>query len=94
MRIPSNEEIHAVYEQGEAAVVALVIGIIEAQNKQIEALEARLEALEAQQKKNRKIVGTVASHHQAMGIRNRSRKVSVGEVERRAAVKKGMRARP
>jgi len=52
MRIPSNEEIHAVYEQGEAAVVALVIGIIEAQNKQIEALEARLEALEAQQKKN------------------------------------------
>jgi len=52
MRIPTKEEIHAVYEQGEAAVVALVIGIVEAQNKQVEAVEARIEALEGQQKKN------------------------------------------
>ena len=52
MRIPSKAELHAVYEQGEAAVVALVIGIIEAQNKQIEAIEARLETLEKQLKKN------------------------------------------
>ena len=42
---PTAEEIHAVYEQGEAAVAALVIGLID-------VLEARIQALEDHQKKN------------------------------------------
>src|SRR5260370_42622020 len=46
--VPTSDEIHAVYAQGEAAVFALV----EAQAKQIQVLEARIQALEDQLAKN------------------------------------------
>lgn len=42
--VPSPDEIHAVYAQGEVAVIALV----EAQTKQIQVLAARVQALENQ----------------------------------------------
>jgi len=47
--VPTLDEIHAVYEQGEAAVIALV----ESQTKQIQVLAARVQALEDQLAKNR-----------------------------------------
>src|SRR5258708_20100776 len=46
--VPTSDEIHAVYAQGEAAVFALV----EAQAKQIQVLGARVQALEDQLAKN------------------------------------------
>ena len=46
--LPSHEDIHAAYQQGEEAVIVL----FEAQAKIIGALEARLQALEDQIAKN------------------------------------------
>ena len=47
-RLPTPEDIHAAYEQGEDAVLALVNGLIAV----IRALEARIQALEDQVAKN------------------------------------------
>ena len=46
--VPTLDEIHAVYAQGEAAVIVLV----EAQTKQIQVLAARVQSLEDQIAKN------------------------------------------
>jgi transposase len=55
LRLPSREEIHAAYVEGEEAVVALIfsmaenwIGIIRSQQETIARLEARVQALEDQ----------------------------------------------
>jgi BMFP domain-containing protein YqiC len=59
IRLPSREEIHAAYRQGEEAVVALSheslgvqASVIQQQQETIAHLEARLQALEDQQAKN------------------------------------------
>jgi len=59
LRLPSREEIHTAYDEGEEAVVALIIGlaenwvgIIQAQQETIAQLEARVQALEDQLAKN------------------------------------------
>lgn len=59
LRLPSREEIHAAYVEGEEAIVALIlgmaenwIGIIQSQQETIAHLEARVQALEDQLAKN------------------------------------------
>ena len=59
LRLPSREEIHVAYVQGEDAVVGLLaelaenwVGILQQQQSTIEALQARIEALENQLAKN------------------------------------------
>jgi transposase len=66
LRLPSREEIHTAYEEGEAAVVALLVGLVEGwvgafqeqqeiaqqQQETITRLEARVQALEDQLAKN------------------------------------------
>lgn len=49
---PSEEEMHAAYAEGEAAVVALILGLMTSYSAIIEKLEGRIEALEGQLKKN------------------------------------------
>lgn len=59
LRLPSREEIHTAYVQGEDAVVVLIaelaknwVGILQQQQSTIQALEERIEALENQVAKN------------------------------------------
>ena len=59
LHLPSREEIHTVYVQGEDAVVALIaalaanwVDILQQQQRTIEVLQERLEALENQVAKN------------------------------------------
>ena len=59
LRLPNREEIHAAYVQGEEAVVGLIaelaenwVGMLQQQQRTIQALEARIEALENQLAKN------------------------------------------
>jgi translation initiation factor 2B subunit (eIF-2B alpha/beta/delta family) len=60
LRLPSCEEIHIAYVQGEEAVVALIaelaenwVGVVQQQQQTIQALTVRIEALENQLTKNR-----------------------------------------
>lgn len=59
LRLPSREEIHTAYVEGEEAVIALItglvenwVGIIQAQQETIARLEARVQVLEDQLAKN------------------------------------------
>jgi hypothetical protein len=59
LRLPSCEEIHIAYVQGEEAVVALIaelaenwVGVVQQQQQTIQALTVRIEALENQLTKN------------------------------------------
>ena len=59
LRLPSREEIHIAYVQGEEAVVALIaalaenwVSIVQQQEQTIQALTVRIEALENQLAKN------------------------------------------
>lgn len=59
LRLPSREEIHAAYDEGEESIVALIIGLaenwvgnIQSQQETITQLEARVQALEDQLAKN------------------------------------------
>ncbi len=59
LRLPSREEIHIAYVQGEEAVVALTaglaenwVGVVQQQQQTIQALTVRIEALENQLTKN------------------------------------------
>jgi hypothetical protein len=56
-RVVSAEGIHEAYEQSEAAVLTVVLGIMATHFEQVGKLEARIQALEDQLKKTARTAG-------------------------------------
>ena len=86
LRIPTPEEIHQVYDQGEEAVYALVVRLIgefnhvlEQQNETVQQLEAKVQALEDQLAKNSRNSGKPPSSDGLKKPRTRSLRKSSGK---------------
>ena len=86
LRIPTPEEMHQVYDQGEEAVYGLVVRLIgefnqvlEQQNETVQQLEAKVQALEDQLAKNSRNSGKPPSSDGLKKPRTRSLRKSSGK---------------